>query len=203
MIQFFSEEEWKEFFPEGKFKFRYAISNFGRLLSFTDTFENGNLLRGGSIEGYKVIRFKNFFPGIAKNRCLFVHKLLAENFLVKDSEEQTFVLHLDYNKANNRLTNLKWATQKEMREHQQKNPLVIEGHKKTLEKKKGAGHKLTAATVTLIKKKLLDPNRKTRMKMLARQFGISEMQLYRIKSGENWAHVVVENVKKYPLPTSN
>jgi len=48
----------------------------------------------------------------------------------------------------------------------------------------------------LIKKKLLDPNRKTRMKMLAHQFRISEMQLYRIKSGENWGHVMVEERKK-------
>jgi hypothetical protein len=27
------------------------------------------------------------------------------------------------------------------------------------------------------------------MKILARQFGVSEMQLYRIKSGENWSSV--------------
>jgi hypothetical protein len=27
------------------------------------------------------------------------------------------------------------------------------------------------------------------MKMIAKQFGVSEMQLYRIKSGENWGWV--------------
>jgi len=27
------------------------------------------------------------------------------------------------------------------------------------------------------------------MKMIAKQFGISEMQLYRIKTGENWGSV--------------
>jgi hypothetical protein len=27
------------------------------------------------------------------------------------------------------------------------------------------------------------------MKQIAEHFGISEMQLYRIKSGENWGHV--------------
>ncbi len=41
-------EEFKPFKSEGKFKFRYAISNFGRLLSFTDTFENGTLLKGSN-----------------------------------------------------------------------------------------------------------------------------------------------------------
>jgi hypothetical protein len=43
--------------------------------------------------------------------------------------------------------------------------------------------------VKLIKKKLAEG--KTRMKILSKQFGISEMQLYRIKSGQNWAHVKI------------
>ena len=30
------------------------------------------------------------------------------------------------------------------------------------------------------------------MRLIAKQFGISEMQLYRIKSGENWSHVKME-----------
>jgi DNA-binding Xre family transcriptional regulator len=42
-----------------------------------------------------------------------------------------------------------------------------------------------------IKKILANPNRKTRMKIIARRFGISEMQLYRIKSGKNWGHVTI------------
>lgn len=41
----------------------------------------------------------------------------------------------------------------------------------------------------LIKKMLADPKRKTRQKMIARQFGVSEMQISRIKSGENWGNV--------------
>ena len=42
-----------------------------------------------------------------------------------------------------------------------------------------------------IKKMLANPNRKTRLRLIAKQFGISEMQLYRIKSGENWGHVEI------------
>ena len=44
-----------------------------------------------------------------------------------------------------------------------------------------------------IKKKIWDPVRKTRLKLIASQFDISEMQLYRIKSGENWSHIRVPN----------
>jgi hypothetical protein len=49
--------------------------------------------------------------------------------------------------------------------------------------------KLNEKKVAILKKKLLDPNRKTRIKMLAKQFGISEMQVWRIQSGENWGNV--------------
>ena len=31
------------------------------------------------------------------------------------------------------------------------------------------------------------------MRIIAKQFGISEMQLYRIKSGENWGHVKIDD----------
>ena len=191
MVQFLPGEEWKEFNPEGVFKFRYAISNSGRLVSFTDAIENGNLLRGCFVEGYKIIRFKNF-SGRVRNRCLFVHRLLADNFIPKDSEEQTHILHLDYNRGNNNLENLKWGTQKEHLEHHRKNPRVIEGRKKRNAKSLGKGHKLTEARVVLIKKKIFDPNRKTKLKLIAKMFGISEMQLHRIKSGENWGHVAVD-----------
>jgi uncharacterized protein YjcR len=42
-----------------------------------------------------------------------------------------------------------------------------------------------------IKKLLAKPNRTTRLKMIAKQFGVSEMQISRIKSGENWSHIKV------------
>jgi hypothetical protein len=78
--------------------------------------------------------------------------------------------------------------------HQTKNPGLKEQIKRLHEhnKKSKNGYKLTEAKVKILKRKLLDPNRKTRVKMLARQFGVSEMQLYRIKIGENWGHVKVD-----------
>ena len=51
--------------------------------------------------------------------------------------------------------------------------------------------KLTETQVIRLKKKLFDPNRRTRLKILAKQFGVSEMQLHRIKTGENWGHIKV------------
>jgi hypothetical protein len=43
----------------------------------------------------------------------------------------------------------------------------------------------------VIKTILSRPNQKTRLKMIAKQFGVSEMQIRRIASGENWGHVKI------------
>jgi DNA-binding Xre family transcriptional regulator len=58
-------------------------------------------------------------------------------------------------------------------------------------KRVGYGLKLTSTQVIHIKKRLQDPKRKTRIKMLAKQFGVSEMQINRIRTGENWGHIKV------------
>jgi len=100
-------------------------------------------------------------------------------------EDQKYLVHLDFDKENNRSWNLKWAKKKEMFLHHRKNP------KKINRKGKRTYSKLTEGRVRLIKKKIFDPNRKTRMRLIAKQFGISEMQLYRIKSGENWGEVKI------------
>jgi hypothetical protein len=43
--------------------------------------------------------------------------------------------------------------------------------------------------VRRLKKILNDPNRRTRLKIIAKRFGVTTMQLRRIKTGENWSHV--------------
>ena len=87
----------------------------------------------------------------------------------------------------NHIDNLKWATLKEMSDHQQNSPLkiaykLVQGNRKT-------GLKLDAAKVKNIKKILRLKNRKITYKQLAEQYNVSEMTVYRIKSGENWGHI--------------
>ena len=79
-----------------------------------------------------------------------------------------------------------------MYEHIKKSPMVIDAKKKLVEHNMQRKYKLNSSTVKIIKRKIMSVNRKTRMKIIARQYGISEMQLYRIKSGENWGHVTVD-----------
>jgi hypothetical protein len=96
---------------------------------------------------------------------------------------------------NDHVNNLQWATRAEMLAHGKKSPFVIEARKKQLavlhDKQKLKGRKLTSTQVMLIKKMLLNPNRKTRLKIIAKKFGVTEMTLHRIKTGENWAHIKI------------
>ena len=156
------------------------ISSHGRLKSFK-TEEKGRILKFATVRGYKTITLRLADGG---RRSYYIHKLVADHFLKKDDDAQRYVIHLDHNKENNQMENLKWATKEQKEKHQQENPLWREGITRSA--------KLTESKVRLIKERIFDPNRKTRMKMIARQFGISEMQLYRIKSGENWGHVTID-----------
>lgn len=198
MIKSYWDEEWKTVdLGKDKLRNKYDVSNYGRISSYRDKRENGRLLRGSLVDGYPVFRYKQFYRSgdqtTVKNKQIFVHKLVAQYFGPEHTEEERYVIHLDYNKMNNHITNLKWATKEEMEQHQQKNPNVLKARELRKERKPYKGHKLNATQVKRLKKKIFDPNRKTRLKILAKQFNISEMQLYRIKSGENWGHVTIED----------
>ena len=193
MIKFQEGEKWKEFDVHRSLQFRYAVSNYGRLISFTDKITNGKLIKGGRVRGgYVVFTYRVTVKGKKIEKKLYLHRLVAENFLKKKSSKQEYVIHLNFKRYDNSLGNLRWATREEMFEHNKKSPLVIKARKKLIEFNKNRdGHKLTVKEVTSLKKKIADPKRKVSYKVLAKQYGISEMQLYRVKSGENWGHIKI------------
>jgi hypothetical protein len=191
-VRIYPGEEFKEIEVDYSVKLRYAVSNYGRMVSFADEIKNGRLLKGAKSEGYKVFRFKIYRDKKILNSHLFICKLVAQNFLPKTSDDQLYVLHLDYCRNNDNVKNLKWATEAERLVHSQKSPLVIEARKKRVEPATAInGHKLTVTRVMVIKKLLANPRQTTRLKMIAKQFGVSEMQIRRIKSGENWGYIKV------------
>lgn len=171
-------EKWKviEFDDAISKKEKFKISNYGRMLNCKG--EEEFLVKKYYINGYQNLPLKQKVNG--KQTSRYVHKLVAQHFL--EQGDGVYVIHLDYDKTNNQVYNLKWATKREKELHQFSNP-KYQGLNKI------RNSKLTAGRVRIIKRKINDPNRKTRMKMIAKQFGISEMQLYRIKSGENWGSV--------------
>lgn len=192
MIRVYGNETFREIETGVSLKYRYAVSNHGRLISFTENFSDGNLLKGNYSDGYKTFRFRKKVNGELIHKTFFIYKLVAEFFIPKTSEDQEYVLHLDYVRDNDVVSNLKWATLEERKAHHKKSPHVIASMQKLLEHNlKSDGRKLTVTKVIHLKKLLNKPNSKTRIKMLAKQFGISEMQVHRIKTGENWGYVKV------------
>ena len=191
-------EIFKEVKIEEGLQFRYAISNFGRLVSFTKNIKHGRVVNGSITEGYRIFRYKIFSDRKILYRHKFFYKLVAENFLEKTSDEQIYVLHLDHNLSNDLVGNLKWATKQEMLDHQRTNPKVLEARKISTKRiveyaQKRDGNKLTTPQIVHIKTILANPKRNVKMKIIAKRFGISEMQLYRIKTGKNWGHVKIDS----------
>jgi len=196
MLRTYPTEVFKEIFLEDTLQLRYAISNYGRLVSFTDKIEDGRFVKGTIQDGYRIWRYKTRDSNNKiKNKHRFLYRLVAECFIPKTSEEQVYVLHLNYSRMNDYVENLQWATREEMLAHGKKSPRVIEARKKQLAdikaKRLHQGNKLNSTQVMFLKKKLSDPNRKTRLKILAKQFGVTEMTLHRIKTGENWSHIKI------------
>ena len=108
---------------------------------------------------------------------------MAKHFCIHHIPIETFVIHLDFNKQNNRADNLQWADRIKVTEHNKNNPSVIN----RLIPLRTKNYKLTEGKVMLIKQMLKSD--KSRLKMIAKQFGITHTQLNRIRSGENWKQV--------------
>ncbi len=186
MIKKIPGETWKllEFPGWKQLRKKYALSSHGRVASFSDEIsEDGKLLSGSLTTGYKTLNLHR--PG--NNGTLYIHREIARLFLKKSSPKHRYVIHLNHNKVDNSSKNLRWATLEEMINHQQKSPAKI-AYKK-IQAKRTVGLKLTATQVKSIKKTLSSKNRQLTIKKLADKYGVSEMTMYRIKSGENWSRV--------------
>lgn len=192
MIRFYPGEQFREV-EIGHALYRYAISNRGRLMTFKNSIEeDGKLLNGGNSSGYRTFRYNIRINGRMVGKTLFIYRLVAELFIPKESEDMNYVIHLDHVKDNDNVSNLQWVTYEGKLQHRRKNPKVMNLGAKVRESKlKADGRKMTSTNVIHLKKLLKDPERKTRLKMLAKQFGISEMQVSRIKNGQNWGHIKV------------
>lgn len=118
------EEIWKNV-KDPLFKDYYEVSNLGRLRT-----KDRLVTRGGTSNRYtymKVSRivksrrskenphlFASLYANeVEKNRTKYIHKLVAEAFLKKPSEEHVYVTHIYENYDNNIVSNLRWITASE------------------------------------------------------------------------------------------
>lgn len=179
-------ETWKPMPLDGQkhMKKKYAVSSTGRVASFlTSVKEDGKLLAGSLSAGYRTLNL-HIKDG---NSTVYFHREVAKAFCKKKSPRHKYVIHLNHKKADNRPANLRWVTLEEMAAHQQKSPEKIAYKKRQANRKSGL--KLTAAQVKTIKEMIKNPNRKMSYRQIAWKYNVSEMTLYRIKSGENWGRI--------------
>ena len=186
MIKKNAGENWKPIsFPGSKLlRKKYAISSHGRAASYTeDLLQDGKLLQGSNTSGYKTLNLHLQ----STNGTIYLHREVAKFFCTKKSPKHKFVIHVNHVKTDNNFKNLKWATQDEVSAHQQNSPSKITYKK--LQSTRSKGLKLNVAKVKTIKDLLKNDRRKLTYKQIAEKYKVSEMTLYRIKSGENWGHV--------------
>lgn len=186
MIKKLPGETWKQLVIEGGegLRNKYAVSSMGRIASYKeDVLQDGKLLKGSLTTGYRTLNLHR--PG--HKGTLYLHREIARLFLKRPSPRYQYVVHKNHDKLDNRVKNLKWATAEDMIRHQQKSPAKLAYKEKQANRESGL--KLNATQVRRIKKILSNEKRKLTIRQLADKYDVSEMTLYRIKSGENWGRV--------------
>ncbi len=185
MIKKAPNEVWKPLIFSGwkQLRYRYAVSSHGRIASYKKDIPDGKLLNGSLTTGYRTLNLHR--PG--NKGTLYIHREMAKIFLKKPSAKHKYVIHVNHDKLDNNVKNLKWATLETMIAHQQKSPAKI-AYKK-VQANRTVGLKLNANQVKKIKEILKDKNRSITIKRLAKKYNVSEMTIYRIKSGENWGRI--------------
>jgi hypothetical protein len=175
----FVAEHWKKLVIEGLAQEEtYEISDYGRIKSFKSD-PNGQIINGSLLKGYHILNVK---LTTGKRTTKYIHKLVAEHFIDKESPHQLYVIHVDFDKNNNHVNNLRWVTRQTMFAHQKINPNYKRG---TIN-----NAKLTETQVIRLKKKL--KKSKNPLYKIAKEFGITHTQLNRIRRGENWGHIKID-----------
>lgn len=167
--------------------------------------QKNNMLESEQQRKEKIIQDrKKYIKRTDKKRIQYlaflVHRMVAEVFLQKPRDGEV-VIHKDFNKLNNRPENLEWVTREKAYDRYKDNPALQAAlEKQRQEKKKGerTWSKLTTSDVLYIKEKL---NQGKTLRELATKFGVSDMQIHRIKTGENWGKLkTLQQLKKEQKP---
>lgn len=192
MIKSLPGERWRQLIFKNwtALQKKYAISNQGRLVSFTNNLKkDGNIIKGSTVEGYRILRFKVK----DKHMAFLFHRLVAEYFISQSSPSHDYVIHLNHDKTDNRKSNLRWATIEQVTAHNKNNPRVLEAKEKRFKNPEEYArfNKLTLKKVIAIKKLIINPKRKLTYKQIAEKYGVSEMAITRMKRGENWGYIKV------------
>lgn len=174
-------EVWQKVdFGSPTLHFDYYISNMGRIKSHHKRTTGERLLKGSvDHRGFRRLHIRLADKSYGE---LALHIFIATHFCEKPSDEFNHAVHLDYDRSNNKWTNIKWMDHEKWRAYLRKSPT----YKETREKKE-KHYRMNPERVSLLKSLL--KKTKIKKKDLAVAFGITPMQIYRIEKGMNWSHV--------------
>lgn len=111
----------------------------------------------------------------SKTKYRFIHRLVADTFIVKDSENLE-VNHKDGNKLNNHVSNLEWVTRHENIRHGFNNGL----YKST---ENSPNSKLTNKDVAIIRQMIKDGKS---LNSIGKIYGVNHATIRHIKLGLTW-----------------
>lgn len=105
-------EEWK---PIKDFVGVYDVSTNGRIRSYLNNrhgiCDNSKIIKGSlGKNGYYTVSLYN--PTTQKRKRLLVHRIVAQSF-IPNPDNKGFVDHINTNRIDNRVENLRWVTQRE------------------------------------------------------------------------------------------
>lgn len=115
------EELWKNAVYDGVTYEGYKVSNLGRVksLNYRNTGKEGVLRATETKIGYlQVTLYKD-----GKGERFYIHRLVAESF-IPNPENKPEVNHIDEDKTNNSIENLKWVWHKDNINHGTRNERV-------------------------------------------------------------------------------
>lgn len=171
-------EQWTQVeFAHPTIRKIYSISNLGRIKT-THRFSGDEALIFGSTDprGYLLLNVRLANGDISH---IYVHRFVAETFVKRKRKDAEFILHKDLNRRNNRADNLVWATKTEWKAYIKTLPSYQEGRRKVAQR-----YKLDEERVKAIRERLQQQD--ITLKVVAKEFGISVTQVYRIKANQNW-----------------
>lgn len=175
----FVNERWKKVnTPE---QFDLEISNYGRVKS------KGKIQDGSkNNSGFRRISVSSTTDGKKTYYQKLIHRLVAEYFCPSDFKKE-FIIHIDYDKGNNRATNLKGVDREGLNEYTRFSPGVLKNRQNIERGLRTTGNfKLNVTKVMAIKKMI---NNGKAVSVIAKNFKVSQSHIRSIKCGLFWKDI--------------